>query len=504
MKNNRERLGIEKKKIKNRRILLFVWCLLNAIVFLTVCSKSSFLYPLNDWVDSNCFFTMGKAMMNGKVLYRDIYEQKGPLLYFMHGIAYLISNDSFIGVYFMEIISITFFLFFAAKCANLYLKKEASLFMIVSLLSFMILSSRAFVKGDSVEEFSLVFVMYGLYSVLRAIKSNRLLTNQEAFFNGIGAATILWMKFNLLGFYIGLVVFVLFWYLSVIEIRELFKIIGYFLLGVLLVTFPVIVYCLLTSSFTDMFTGYFYNNLFLYQVDKKESSIRLLVGMLMKLAQENLVFSIPMLAGIFWAFTRHFKEMMVILLTFFTLMVTVFIGGRYYRYYGLIVSPFALFGLIAFFSELERNKEGLLRKQTAFVSIVFTFSIAAFVTYKTSDNVYLMNVSKNEMPQFQFAKEINKEENPKVLNFGFLDGGFYTASNTVPQFKYFCKLNMPYQEMLDGQQSYIENAEADFVVTRDKKLEDYGIKSVAYKKIDEQSLIYDNKMRTYYLYRKNE
>lgn len=38
-------------------------------------------------------------MMNGKVLYRDIYEQKGPLLYVVYGLAWLISHDSFIGAY---------------------------------------------------------------------------------------------------------------------------------------------------------------------------------------------------------------------------------------------------------------------------------------------------------------------------------------------------------------------------------------------------------------------
>lgn len=57
---------------------VFWFCLVVAAGVLAVCTKSSFLYPLNDWVDSNCFYTVGKAMVHGKVLYRDIYEQKGP------------------------------------------------------------------------------------------------------------------------------------------------------------------------------------------------------------------------------------------------------------------------------------------------------------------------------------------------------------------------------------------------------------------------------------------
>ena len=53
--------------------LIFLYCLLAAFVVLTICTKSSFLYPFNDWVDANCFFTVGKSMAEGKVLYRDIY-----------------------------------------------------------------------------------------------------------------------------------------------------------------------------------------------------------------------------------------------------------------------------------------------------------------------------------------------------------------------------------------------------------------------------------------------
>ena len=65
-----------------RQKAVWMWMILiSAIVTITVFSKSSPLYPLNDWVDANCFLTTGKALLSGQVLYRDVYEQKGPLLY---------------------------------------------------------------------------------------------------------------------------------------------------------------------------------------------------------------------------------------------------------------------------------------------------------------------------------------------------------------------------------------------------------------------------------------
>ena len=57
-----------------------------AFVLIGLCSMSSPLYPINIWDDANCLPTVGRAMKKGGVVYRDIYEQKGPLLYALHAL----------------------------------------------------------------------------------------------------------------------------------------------------------------------------------------------------------------------------------------------------------------------------------------------------------------------------------------------------------------------------------------------------------------------------------
>ena len=106
-----EKSVVTDKKTKYEHLAAAIICLLVSFATLAVCTRSSFLYPLNDWVDSNCYFTVGKSMFNGKVVYRDIYEQKGVLLYFIHGIAYLISNTTFFGVFIFEVIFFAAFLY---------------------------------------------------------------------------------------------------------------------------------------------------------------------------------------------------------------------------------------------------------------------------------------------------------------------------------------------------------------------------------------------------------
>ena len=62
---------------KKPKVLLILFCFCLSFVILSLTSKCSFLYPFNDWVDANAFFTVGKSMMRGIVPYKDLFEQKG-------------------------------------------------------------------------------------------------------------------------------------------------------------------------------------------------------------------------------------------------------------------------------------------------------------------------------------------------------------------------------------------------------------------------------------------
>ena len=117
---------------KNR--LLLVWSMLLSAVFIGLASKSSPLYPMNDWVDVHCFFTMGRSIWDGLVPYRDLYEQKGPVLYFLYALAALISSRSFIGVFLIEVLCYSMFLYFSGRIAQLYLTNQWLIYGIAMVL----------------------------------------------------------------------------------------------------------------------------------------------------------------------------------------------------------------------------------------------------------------------------------------------------------------------------------------------------------------------------------
>ena len=126
---------------------------LTAAVMMTLASKCSPFYAFNDWVDPHTMFTVGKSVLHGLLPYRDVYEQKGPLLLLLHSAGALISYDSLTGMWVLEIISCFFFLFFSFKIMRM--RHGSSALPLVPVLALIVYTAISFDQGDSAEEFCL-------------------------------------------------------------------------------------------------------------------------------------------------------------------------------------------------------------------------------------------------------------------------------------------------------------------------------------------------------------
>ena len=497
---------------KNR--LLLLWSMLLSVLFIGLASKSSPLYPMNDWVDVNCFFTMGRGMLDGMVPYRDLYEQKGPVLYFVYAIISLFSKDSYFGVYLLEVVTFGLFLYFSGKLAQLYLGASRIVYFLLAILAAAVVTSWSFTHGGSVEQNTLFILVYGMYSVLRAIHENRGLSFKEAFVNGIFASVILWVKYTTLGFHAGLALFVLIWYLTDTNLRgKLLITIGHFLLGVLAITALILLYFAINGALADLFTVYFYNNIFLYAEELEGSRFELIWDCLKMAIKNNTNYGWLIWSGFFFLFlkdTKQWKDGLAVLLCFAGLALGTYWGGKPWDYYGLVFAAFCIFGLIVWTNLLRRTKLfDLWHKYLPahFVSAAVTMSLVlSFLltgTLEFNQNLYLRKYEKEDTVQYRFAETIRTVEDATLLNYGFLDGGFYFASGATPACRYFCYFNINPPEMWEEQNACIQNGDTDFIVTRYYQLEQYGVDCSKYQLVDEASHPFDkNSTYTYYLYQR--
>lgn len=484
----------------------WIVCLGISAALLAFCSRSSPLYPINYWVDANCFFTVGKAMMNGLVVYRDIYEQKGPLLYFLHGLAYLVSSDGFLGVYLLESLAFASFLLSALRTLRLYAPRASCL--LPAALGALIATSASFGLGDSAEEFCLSMISWPLYWLLKLSgqeKEDRSFLPAAAL-SGVLAGCVLWIKFNLLGFHLGWIA--LFYALALRRGGPLqaLKAGAAFLLGMLAASVPWLAYFGANRALGDLRTVYFYNNIFLYPV-QSESLRAGLVHSLRNFSDglgRNPGYAVPAAAGLLWILLRPKKCLPAfakagICACFALLAAGVYGGGRAYAYYPLILSPCAVLGLPPVLclagkaARRFRPAPARVRRLASGVGLALCLLLA----YRGANDRRQLGADRSAAVQYQFAQVMRRtDDRPTLLNYGFMDGGFYTAADIVPTCKYFCILNIPLQEMWRAQDECLLDGAVEFVVTRDKALDSdrFG----RYRLISSDSF-YDV---TYFLYRR--
>lgn len=452
------------KTIRKLKLIEISALLVLSLITITICSKSSPLYPFNNWVDPNCFFTVGKAVLNGKVMYRDIYEQKGPLLYFIHTLAYLISNTTFLGVYILEIISCFGFLLISYKICLLFTDNIIYLFPVYCLC---IYASRAFEQGDSAEELCLPLIALIFYFGIKCILQNEHIKYSSWFAIGVTSGAVLWIKFSLLGFYIGFGFFMLFMYLKNKWNKELLFSFLMLFLGIIAISAPVFIYFICNNSVNDLFKVYFYDNIFMYAVeDDKNKLIQLITHWYIGLRNLISIYLICCTFIFISCIFLWFRTKLLLLfytLTFIFSFAFVFCGNCRAIYYCLIFSVFMPLGIIVIKILLSNSFQ---RKNMNTVYLFpLTLISSCILLFFLSPNTYLIKYSKEDLPQYKFAQIISQKEDATLLNYGWLDIGLYTVADITPNCKYFCGLNSRNPDIMDTQNDYVNNGKVDFIVT---------------------------------------
>lgn len=190
---------------------------------------------------------------------------------------------------------------------------------------------------------------------------------------------------------------------------------------------------------------------------------------------ENLCYGIWIILGglvfIFLPFKKVslYEKAAFLMLGLFSIL-GIFIGGAVQDYYCLPLSAFFIVGVLSIVvlgDSLVSFKQDKQHTFPILATILLLLSLvgSTYLDYRISSNTYLLGYSKMDMPQYQFAAIIKESDDESVLNYGFLDGGFYTVLDQVPNMRYFCTLNVDYFSTLKEQNKYLDKEMTNWVVT---------------------------------------
>lgn len=457
------------KKIDSEKIKVLLFCLSIAFIILSLTSKCSFLYPFNDWDDANAFFTTGKAMFNGVVPYKDLFEQKGPLLYVIYGIGYLISNKTFLGIFLLEILFWTIALYYMYKIIALFLPKNYA-YVILPIFMAFLCTGGTFTHGGSAEEFCMTLVAITIYYFLEHFEKKEL-NYKKIFFIGFLAGSILMTKYTLLGFWFAFMALIFFDLVLSKKYQKAILSCFIFLLGMSLPFIAFLIYFLINDGVEDFFNVYFLINMTAYAPNKNilYRLFNAYTGCYETIWKYDIVnFGLIILMPYFVTKLKAKRKTKINLTIMLLIAILgIFIGLKFYRYYPYPLYIFGIFSLIIIFSYISKYLN-LSNKKIMVISIILSIFIGwCFANYKE-----MRFTSKKDMFQYQMAEIINANEDRTLVNMGSLDCGLYTVTGIVPTTYFFELQNFDYERFpdnLDSFEEYIIDQKTEFIVYTSKK-----------------------------------
>lgn len=474
---------------KNKKAGEVCFFLLSAWVILMLASRSSFLYPFNNWDDANSYFSVGKALFNGKMPYRDVFDQKGMYLYFLYGLTYLVSHTTFWGVFFLEVILATVDLLGIFRILQLYVKRETALFLAPATLA-TAFCSKSFYWGGSAEEICYPFLIWGLYLSLDYFRNEypqKEMSRFKIFIGGILAGIVANIKFTVLGFFFAWMMCVAFAFLVRKDFFGAIRACLIFLLGMAIPFVPWLIYFGIQKGLYEWYFGYVYVNVFAYSNLNEEGPglyerVYTLTKLLYWLIRVNLIYFVFVIAGVLWnvfGIKKKLLERANLLALCFFLFLGIYVGGSELPYYALPLSIFTVLGmaLLGEFWEwaadrLQRRSGGqhkpVTEKAGVIAGKVLSLTICVGVIWSLSMNIPYMKEKREDMFLYKFKEIVDETENPTLLNIGCLDAGLYTVCDIVPTCRWFQTQTIHIDDVLRDQEQYIREGRTDYIIARDE------------------------------------
>lgn len=186
------------EKIRKDWFILVILYLCYFVALLIASSFTSPLYTHYYGDDAALFSLLGKGVVQGKILYTDLFDHKGPIIFFINALGHMLGGYK--GIFFLQCvaggISLTF-LFYIAKMLNPNPKTiwEYILLFACAYIVFFY----TFERGNLTEEYSQPFISAALYFFVKfAVRSDEITRHPPlyAFIYGVAFAVLAFLRLN--------------------------------------------------------------------------------------------------------------------------------------------------------------------------------------------------------------------------------------------------------------------------------------------------------------------
>lgn len=195
---------------------------------------------------------VGRGILEGKVMYRDFYDLKGPYFFFLQSLSQIFFKAR-LGSFLFEIPFLTASAILIYEIAQLFVSKAKSLFILVI---FYFCHITTLWGGNTLEEYALPVSLLCLYLILRDVVKNNLSFAKIPVAHSVIPGAVLGIftlsKISVCAPVLGIVAAIFFVLLTSKQFKPLFRFVVFILAGFTLTVAPMIVYFSIKGCLDEM------------------------------------------------------------------------------------------------------------------------------------------------------------------------------------------------------------------------------------------------------------
>ena len=458
---------------------VYLVCLGVSFVFMFFFGLNSPLHTFNPHCDYQWYMTMGHGMVSGKVIYRDLFDHKGPITYAIFAFACLFPNPQY-AIWCIEILCVSLFLFFCYRIARKFLSPWLSLLVVPLMMMVLSTNYARGIEGSCVEEYCLPIFAYGFLCFLDFLMDRKVVTWRRSFTLGICMGILFWVKYTLLEFF---VVPMIIWLIISITEHKFTKLMRNALImfgGFVLVTIPIIIWFASLGALHNLFEVYFFDNISKYDGSHYQNGAEEVFNPLINFVYSFFIGSYYIIALIWglicfavsnWKKKSGWQLLIAGLCTW--IMVGFFCG---FAYYYLPLFVYAVLGVIytvKIVAHILQSVEITIQRRAYRITMFgFAIVLSFFVALPFVTNIKEINRPRENYAPLVVADMIAEYNQtatrPATLFcYSMADVGFYNAAGVVPNVRYFAESSFTktkFPEMFASFDETISEQLCDFVI----------------------------------------
>lgn len=418
------------------------------------------------YADSNAFFLCGKGMTEGLTPYVDFSDSKGPLLWLIFGMGYLISPHNYWGVYLFEVLFSFATLCTAYKTLRMWL--NSSLSMVSTLLCGVILYYFGFHEETASETFCMPFLMISIYIYTYFVFKESHLNKKKlivySLLIGISISATMLIKYNmsLMIIILGAIPFIKL-IKEYTRINILYSVIS-LIVGFISLSLPFIIYLIRVSAFIPFIEEYFLataatvNNINILPYKGAINCLSLRTA----LWGAVVFFGIGCI-GTFFLYEDYLKRLFLSFSFFITLLL-LGINGIFPHYYEpLFVFVPILLGIYSknIFLKYLKNSNTLYLLLVV-ISIVFNFN------KYSKRNQYQLTHRESYLSEMKIYNAVDsvlsEKKHPKIMMYESFEGLWGLKSEAIPGCKYFIPQAGMTTSMRESINKSVNDREPDYII----------------------------------------